>query len=96
MVSQMGGLDLTLITGASGFVGSAIAKAFRESGHQVRALVRASSPTINIDPADMVVVGDICDRNTVTARFAACAIWSTPQPITGSGHHLRPRSFEQM
>jgi len=63
----MGGLDLTLITGASGFVGSAIANAFRESGHQVRALVRASSPTTNINPADMVVVGDICDRNAVAA-----------------------------
>ena len=63
----MGGVDLTLITGASGFVGSAIANAFRESGHQVRALVRASSPTTNINPADMVVVGDICDRNAVAA-----------------------------
>jgi len=63
----MGGCDLTLITGASGFVGSAIAKAFRESGHQVRALVRSSSPMTNIDPADMVVVGDICDRDAVAA-----------------------------
>jgi dihydroflavonol-4-reductase len=66
-VLKMGDFNLTLITGASGFVGSAIAKAFRESGHQVRVLVRVSSPTINIDPADMVVVGDICDRNTVAA-----------------------------
>jgi dihydroflavonol-4-reductase len=63
----MGSLDLTLITGASGFVGSAIAKAFRESGYLVRVLVRASSATTNINPADMVVVGDICDRNTVAA-----------------------------
>jgi dihydroflavonol-4-reductase len=63
----MGGFDQTLVTGASGFVGSAIAKVFRESGHQVRALVRASSPTININPADVVVVGDICDRNAVAA-----------------------------
>jgi dihydroflavonol-4-reductase len=63
----MGGFDVMLVTGASGFVGSAIAKAFRESGLQVRVLVRASSPTINIDPADAVVVGDICDRNAVAA-----------------------------
>jgi dihydroflavonol-4-reductase len=63
----MGGFDETLVTGASGFVGSAIAKVFRESGHQVRALVRASSPTININPADVVVLGDICDRNAVAA-----------------------------
>lgn len=64
---KMGGPDFTLITGASGFVGSAVAKAFRESGHQVRALVRASSPTTNINLADTVVVGDICDRNAVAA-----------------------------
>jgi dihydroflavonol-4-reductase len=63
----MGGFDQTLVTGASGFVGSAIAKVFRESGHQVRALVRASSPTININPADVVIVGDICDRTAVAA-----------------------------
>src|SRR5215470_1387333 len=65
----MGGFDLTLVTGASGFVGSAIAKAFRESGYRVRALVRASSPTTNINPADTVVVGDICDRKAVAAAI---------------------------
>ena len=63
----MGGCDLTLVTGASGFVGSAIAKAFRESGYGVRVLVRASSPTTNLNPADTVVVGDICDRKAVAA-----------------------------
>src|SRR5262249_32882357 len=62
-----GSLDLTLVTGASGFVGSAIAKAFREAGHPVRVLVRASSPRTNIHPADTVVVGDMCDRKAVAA-----------------------------
>jgi dihydroflavonol-4-reductase len=61
--------DLTLITGASGFVGSAVAKVFRETGHKVRVLVRASSPTANIDPADEVAVGDICDRDSVAAAL---------------------------
>jgi dihydroflavonol-4-reductase len=65
----MGGCDLTLVTGASGFVGSAIAKTFRESGHQVRVLVRASSPRTNLDPADTVVTGDICDRDAVAAAL---------------------------
>jgi dihydroflavonol-4-reductase len=65
----MGAVDLTLITGASGFVGSAVAKAFREAGLQVRALIRASSPRINIDPSDTIVVGDICDRDAVAAAL---------------------------
>ena len=56
-----------LVTGASGFVGSAIANAFRESGFQVRVLARPSSPRINIDPADTVLIGDICDRGAVAA-----------------------------
>jgi dihydroflavonol-4-reductase len=61
----MGAFDLTLVTGASGFVGSAVAKAFREAGLQVRVLIRASSPRINIDPSDTAVIGDICDRDAV-------------------------------
>src|SRR4029077_17054852 len=59
--------DCALVPGARGFVGSAVAKTFREAGFQVRVLVRASSPRINIDPADAVVVGDLCDRNAVAA-----------------------------
>jgi dihydroflavonol-4-reductase len=65
----MGAFDLTLITGASGFVGSAIARAVREAGFQVRVLIRASSPRTNIDPADAFVVGDLCDRASVTAAL---------------------------
>src|SRR5258708_35406439 len=65
----MDGLDLTLVTGASGFGGSAVAKACREAGLQVRVLIRASSPRINIDPSDTVVVGDICDRDAVAAAL---------------------------
>jgi dihydroflavonol-4-reductase len=54
--------DLLLITGASGFVGSAIAIAARHAGYRVRVPVRAASPRGNIQPGDDVVIGDIRDR----------------------------------
>jgi dihydroflavonol-4-reductase len=61
----MASSGLTLVTGASGFVGSAIASALREAGFQVRAMVRPSSPKTNIDPTDVIFVGDICDPSAV-------------------------------
>jgi dihydroflavonol-4-reductase len=54
--------DIILITGASGFVGSAIAITARRAGYRVRVLVRAASPRGNIQPGDNVVIGDIRDR----------------------------------
>ena len=58
--------DIILITGASGFVGSAIAIAARHAGYRVRVLVRAASPRGNIQPGDDVVIGDIRDRASLT------------------------------
>ena len=50
-----------LITGASGFVGSAIASVARAAGLRVRVLVRPSSPRTNVDLRDEVVEGDLSD-----------------------------------
>ena len=61
--------DLLLVTGASGFVGSAVAHAARAAGYRVRVLVRASSPRTNIAPGDEVVIGDICDRASLAAAL---------------------------
>jgi len=61
--------DVLLVTGASGFVGSAIANAARAAGYRVRVLVRASSPRTNIAPTDEVMVGDICDRASLAAAL---------------------------
>ena len=55
-------LSTALVTGASGFVGSAIAAALRGSGHKVVVLVRPSSPRTNVDPRDTIVEGDLKDR----------------------------------
>ena len=60
--TDTGGRDLFLVTGASGFVGSAIANAARAAGCRVRVLVRGSSPRTNIHADDEVIVGDVCDR----------------------------------
>ncbi len=55
--------DLVLVTGASGFVGSAVARAAIERGFAVRVLVRATSPRRNVESLDaQVVVGDMRDE----------------------------------
>lgn len=55
-----------LVTGASGFVGAAIADAFARAGFAVSVLARASSPRTNLDTLDArVVEGDIRDRAAV-------------------------------
>lgn len=60
--SYRGGGDLLLVTGASGFVGSAVAKAARAAGYRVRVLARPSSPRGNLNPDDDIVPGNIRDR----------------------------------
>jgi len=58
-----------LVTGASGFLGSAIAAALRARGHDVRALARASSARANLDPTDTLCVGDLRDRASLKAAL---------------------------
>jgi dihydroflavonol-4-reductase len=58
--------DVVLLTGASGFVGSAIARALVAAGYPVRALVRPPAERANVAgvPLD-IVEGDIRDANVV-------------------------------
>jgi len=63
--------DTVLITGASGFVGSAVARAARARGFQVRVLVRASSPRQNLAGLDAEVFeGDMRDEASVSRALA--------------------------
>jgi dihydroflavonol-4-reductase len=65
-----GGPDLVLITGASGFVGSAVAMRARAAGFGVRVLIRSSSPRINLHPDYQIAIGDMRDRAAVAAALA--------------------------
>ncbi len=57
---------MILVTGASGFVGSAVAKCLLQAGHAVRALVRPTSSRMNLaDPRLEIVAGDISDADSV-------------------------------
>ena len=58
-----------LVTGASGFLGSAIAAALRARGHDVRVLARPSSPRTNLNPADTLCEGDLRDRASLAAAL---------------------------
>src|SRR5579862_1239136 len=54
--------DIAFVTGASGFVGSAVARLLEERGFAVRALARPTSPRSNLEGiAAEIVEGDMRD-----------------------------------
>jgi dihydroflavonol-4-reductase len=60
-----------LLTGASGFVGSAVARALREAGFAVRALVRPSSPTSHLSDLGLEFVrGDLRDASSLRTAMS--------------------------
>jgi dihydroflavonol-4-reductase len=67
----MGGTAETLVTGATGFVGSGVAKRLALDGTRVRALVRPGSPRFHLDGLHLEFVsGDLRDAPSIRAAMA--------------------------
>jgi dihydroflavonol-4-reductase len=62
-----------LVTGATGFVGSAVARKLLDRGQSVRVMARANSEKSNLEGLDVeVVVGDLTDNASLIAACKGC------------------------
>ncbi|MGB8275913.1 MAG: hopanoid-associated sugar epimerase [Alphaproteobacteria bacterium] len=62
-----------LVTGGSGFVGSAVVRRLLSAGHEVRALTRPTSGTENLSGlAVEIVTGDLVEPRSLSAAVAGC------------------------
>ena len=65
--------EIALVTGATGFVGSAVARALLADGHRVKALARPNSDRRNLAGLDVEpVTGDLADPASLAPALKGC------------------------
>ncbi|MFB3924507.1 MAG: hopanoid-associated sugar epimerase [Syntrophales bacterium] len=65
----------TLITGATGFLGSAVIRRLICAGHRVRVLVRPDSNRLNIAGLPVeIAIGDLGDRKSLDRALTGCSV----------------------
>lgn len=66
--------ETILVTGATGFLGSAVARALVAAGHRVRVLARPSSDRRNLEGVDAeIVTGDLDAPDSLPPALAGCS-----------------------
>jgi dihydroflavonol-4-reductase len=82
-----------LVTGVTGFVGAAVARALLNDGWEVRALVRPRSDRSNLQNLALELsIGDLTDRNSLDAALASC----TALFHVAADYRLGVRDHEQL
>ncbi len=63
----------TLVTGANGFIGSAVARLLLDKGHDVRVLVRPNSDKRNFEGLELEIIeGDLNDNESLKRAVSGC------------------------
>ena len=67
-------LNTAAVTGATGFIGSAVVRLLLAQGRRVRCLVEPGASTENLDGLDVdVIPADVCDYKAMRAGLEGCA-----------------------